>query len=367
MSRDWLRTVLVAALVVASLGAVALAPAGGVATPDRELGPPATQTDDFGALAPRGRWNPANGTGEIILDAGSYYAVFQGEADVDAWRDTNGTDVSGAVLEGEGGQSEDDVFELSGDIPPGQTTGRYSGEGLSVRVQEPRISRVELYNSIGTELEDASELQREEPMLVVVDWNYVAAEDLQVDLVDRESDITVEREALSAAPTAAQADLLPAGFDRANLAREIQGVGTTGYRTAYWLLDFEAVDAGSYTLRVEGVDDLTTGDAAETVRVDVGATTPGPSPTPTATPGPTPTPRVTPTATPETTATPTPTATAAPTPTATATPTPTATAAPTPTATATPTATPGAEGPGFGPAATLAALLLSAGYVLGRQ
>jgi hypothetical protein len=331
MSGHWLRSIVLATLVVGVVGGVVSAPSGAAGTAGT-VAPPTAQTDDFGALAPRGLWNPASGTGEIVLDAGSYYPVFQGEGDVDAWRDTNGTDVSGTVLVGEGGQAEDDVFELSGSIPPDQATGRYSSEELSAQVREPRISDVELYNSIGTELEDASELQRDEPMLVVVDWNYVVAEDLQVDLTDRDSGLTIEREVLSAAPTDAQVDLLPEEFDRTDLAREVQGAGTTGFRTAYWLFDFEAVDAGSYTLRIEGVDDLTAGEAAETIRIDVGeTTTPGGSPTPTAAETP------------------------APTPSPTATPTPA------------PTATPGAQGPGFGPGAALVALCLVGWAVHSRR
>lgn len=84
-----------------------------------------------------------------------------------------------------------------------------------------------------------------------------------------------------------------------------------------------------------------------------------PTPTPTATETPTPEPTATatpePTSTPSATATPTATTTAAPTPTATdGGPT---TAAPTETSTPSATSTPGADGPGFGVLATLAALL----------
>jgi PGF-CTERM protein len=107
---------------------------------------------------------------------------------------------------------------------------------------------------------------------------------------------------------------------------------------------------------VEVAPDPNAGGSEPVVSVSNDDVEPTPTPTTTATPTPEPT------STPEPTATPTPATTSTPagtsTPTATTTPAASTTAAPTPTETPSATATtPGAEGPGFGIVATLAALL----------
>ncbi|GAA5434313.1 MULTISPECIES: hypothetical protein [Haloarcula] len=364
-------SIVLAALVVISISSLAIT-AGGEETQPQELATaetPAMQTVDFEASAPRGQWNSATGTGEIILDNESYYSVFQGERDIETWRDTDGNDVSGTVLEGNAGQAEGEIIDLSSSIPADQATGQYSGNDLTLRVRQPRITDVTLYNSVGTELDNASELQEDESMLVVVDWNYVQAEDIQVDLINRETDITIEREVLSTTPTRAQADRLPMGLNNATLASEAQGTQTTNRSTAYWLLDFNDIASGTYTLRIDGSDDLTTDEATRTIRINVEADS---AQAPTATPLPTPT-AAPPTATP-TEALPTSTATSTPTPTA---PTPTSQptvetlpATNTPTTTGQETSTSGATGPGFGVLTTfvsLISMLLYALAVVNRQ
>jgi hypothetical protein len=356
---------MLAALVVASVGSFAI-PVGGEITQSQEsitTDPPAMQAVGFASAAPRGQWNSATGTGEIILDNESYYSVFQGEKDIRTWRDTDGNDVSRTVLEGGAGQAEGEIIDLSTSIPADQTPGRYSGSDLTLRVRQPRITDVTLYNSVGTELDNASELQEDESLLVVVDWNYVEAEDIQVDLIDREADLTIEREALSTSPTSAQADQLPAGFNNTVLASEVQGLQTTRSSTAYWLIDFNEAASGTYTLRIEGNDDLTADEAVRTIRIDTetnSTQTPAvtPSPTQTATP---------PTATP-TEASPTSTATSTSTPTI-----QTPTSQPT-TTTLSPTNTPmtmtgetttsGTTGPGFTVVITFVALTSMLLYAL---
>jgi PGF-CTERM protein len=348
MRRQWLPVLALAVLLLGSVGVVAATIDSDSTQPpsaDAIDGPPA-QTTDFEQLAPRGRWNSATGTGEIVLDNESYYAVFQGEGDVETWRDTTGADVTGSILERQAGQGGGQILDLGSAIPADQRTGRYAGDNLTTLVREPRISNLELYNSIGTELEALSELRRDESLLVAVDWNYVEAEDLRLEVIDRDGNVTIQREVLSTTPTADQADLLPAGFDEGDLDQEVQGLGTTGYRTAYWLVDVGEVDDGSYALRVEGVDDLTSGQAATTLRFNVGddgQTTQ--TATPTRTEGPTETASATPTAAPTAT-------TESPT-TAETTPT---TRSPTATTTTERPQTTGANGPGFSAVAAVVAL-----------
>ena len=357
MTRSVHSMVVVAVLLVAAVGAVAI-PVGAEASQPRSIDAPQTgpgQTAQPDSEAPRGRWHPANGTGEIILDDESYYEVFQGEGDIDAWRNGAGDDVSGTILEGEVGESEGDILELGSSIPDNQDVGRYAGSDLTLRVQEPEIRSVDLYNSIGTELESISELRRDEPLLVVADWNFVAAEDLRVELIDRDGDVTLQREVLSTSPTDEQADRLPDGFDEATLALETQGMGTTGYQTAYWLFDVEELDEGSYTLRIEGVDDLTAGEAVETIDFTVGTEETG-TPPDTATETATDTATATP---PETTSS-TPTATP---PATTETPQGPGTASPSaPTTAPTPSPTTGDDGPGFGFGVTLVAVSIAVLY-----
>lgn len=348
-------TLLVALSVVsvaASLGA-GYAPAA-----DSPPGTALAQTEPAADLAPRGRWTPTTSTGEIILDASSYFTVFQGERDVTAWRRaSDDEDVTGSVLSGEGGAAEGDVLSLDGSIPSSQTTGRYSGDGLSARVVEPRISTMDLVNRNGVELDDDPTIIPNQRLLLVVRWNYVRAEDVQVDLL--EDSLAIEREAFSTTPSAAQAERLPENFSNDFLAREVQGSGSTGFSTAFWLFDFGDLEEGNYTLRVEGVDDLTFGDATRTSTVQVG-TSGSPTPT-TTTDGGTATPR---------TETPSPDAPATTADGGPATQTPTETATPTGTPTATPTETAAttteASTPGFGVSVGLAALAAFIA-VLGRR
>lgn len=225
--------------------------------------------EDVSALAPRGRWNPATSRGDIILDSESYYRVYRGEGDVSRWRRTSDdADVTGRTLTGASGAAEGDALELSGSIPRDQPVGRYTDGDLTARVVEPRISSVRLVNPGGVELGSDVTVRRSQRLLLRADWNFVEAEDLQVDL--RRNGVGYETEALSTGATSEQLATLPSGFDRADLAREVQGAGTTGRSTAAWLFDFSALDDGVYTLRIEGVDDLTAGDATRTVTVRVG-------------------------------------------------------------------------------------------------
>lgn len=256
-------------------GAAADAPAlrGGPptrASPALRGGPPAQTNRSVAAIAPRGRWNPTTSTGEIILDSRSYYTVFRGERDVTRWRRASDDgDVSGRTLVGEGGAAEGTVLSLDRSIPDDQPTGRYAGDQLTATVVAPRITSMDVINPNGVELGDGASVGETQRLLVAVRWNYVGAEDVQVDLV--RDGVFYEREALSTAATPAQVARLPDGFGTDRLAREVQGPGATGYGAAFWLFDFGDLAAGTYTLRAEGVDDLTSGSAARTVTVRVGS------------------------------------------------------------------------------------------------
>lgn len=177
--------------------------------------------------------------------------------------------MNGQALAGESGRAEGVVLSLDSSIPDDQTTGRYSNDALSAIVVEPRITSFTLVNPNGVELESSPTVRRSQKLLLQVRWNYVQAEDVQVDLT--RNGVAYEREALSTSSSAAQAARLPDGFGNDLLARELQGAGSTGYSTASWLFDFSDLETGTYTLRVEGGDDLDTGNAVRTIQVRVGA------------------------------------------------------------------------------------------------
>lgn len=318
----------------------------------------AVQAANISDEAPRGRWNPTTGSGELILDNRSYYPVFQGEDDIEAWRNTDSEDVSGTLLEGESGSGEGELLDLTSSIPADQTVGRYSSAELTARVLEPRISHVTLRNQNGVEIDADAAIPTNNPVLVTADWNYAQAEDVQIDVVDQNEGVTIENEVLAVSPSDAQEAELPADFSTANLSRETQGLGTTGSDTAYWLLDFDDVDEGTYTLRIEGSDSLTTDDATWTTELSVGATAPPTETTAT---------RTSTTAQPETTA-----PTTSPTEPTSATPTTEPVASQTPTGSESSTAPPtqtttDVDGPGFGLATGLAGVVVAAVTILGRQ
>jgi len=264
-------TVLVTAFVVLSAVGVGVAvEETGTTAVESETAAQYSQTGGASALAPRGRWNPATSRGEIILDAGSYHRVYQGERDVDRWRRAaDDGDVTGASLVGESGAAEGEGLDLSGSISRSQPTGRYSDGDLSARVVEPRITSLRLLNRRGVELGVNATVSRDSRLLLRADWNYVEAEDVQIDLL--RDGVRYEREVLSTDASSEQSARLPSGFSTADLAHEIQGSGTTGRSTAAWLLDFSELSTGTYTLRVEGVDDMTEGEAARTLTIRISA------------------------------------------------------------------------------------------------
>jgi len=219
--------------------------------------------------APRGNWDTIESTGEIILDGESYYSVFQGESDIDAWRNIDGDDVTGEVL---ARSPDEDALDLESSISRNQRTGFYeSNDGeLTARVREPRISSFRLYNRNGVRISSGADVPRDDNnILVRAEWNFVEAEDLRI-VVEEPDGTEVTREVLTTDISNQQADLLPSGFSEAFLRREVQGTGSTGYSTAYWLLDADELSGGRNEITVEGVEDLDFGIASESVRLSVG-------------------------------------------------------------------------------------------------
>ncbi|XGI84118.1 hypothetical protein ACEU6E_02400 [Halorutilales archaeon Cl-col2-1] len=233
----------------------------------------AVATTAVAQSSPREDWDQAEGTGEIILDADSYYRVFQGEEDIQGWKNPNGTDISDSILTGvPNGGAEGEQLELVSSVPRSQETGRYADTDVTALVAKPRIVSVDMYNHLGVEIGSGSSLRQNQKLLVRATWNFADAEDVELELTD-DRGVNVVREALSDSPSEDQEEILPSGFNNGYLERESQGIGTTGHRTAYWLIDLDQLDDGSHSLTVKGVDDLDFGDATESVNIDVGAET----------------------------------------------------------------------------------------------
>lgn len=220
--------------------------------------------------APRGNWDTSTSTGEIILDGESYYSVFQGEQDISRWRNVDGDDVTGEFLVR---RPDGDTLDLERSIDRNQRTGWYeSGDGeLTARVREPRISSLDLFNRNGVRISSGADVRRQNNMILVrAEWNFVEAEDVRIEVTDSEgTDVT--RAALSRDISDAQADLLPSGFSESFLSRETQGRGSTGYSSAYWLLDPDELSGGRNEIRVEGVEDLNFGRASDSMTISVGS------------------------------------------------------------------------------------------------
>lgn len=217
---------------------------------------------------PRGDWDTTESSGTIALDNSSYYFVYQGEDGIDAWTDAEGNDVTGTVLER---TTDGDILELDRSVPRDQQLGRYeSGDGeLTAHVIEPRVSRLEYYNRNGVRLSSGGGVLRSGTILVRADWNFEQAEDVSIEVLGPDG-VRVTREVLSTEPSDAQSALLPDGFSTGFLDDEVQGIGTTGQTTAYWLLDASEMGTGTHEVVVEGVEDLNFGEATRTLRVNVG-------------------------------------------------------------------------------------------------
>jgi major cell surface glycoprotein (TIGR04216 family) len=219
------------------------------------------------ANGPRSNWDTVESSGTIALDNSSYYFVYQGEDGIDAWTDADGNDITGTVLER---TRDGDVLELDRSVPRSQRLGRYEGGGLTAHVIEPRVSRLEYYNRNGVRLSSGGGILRSGTVLIRADWNFEQAEDVSIEVLGPDG-VRVTRQVLSTEASDAQMSLLPNGFSTGLLDDEVQGIGSTGRTTAYWLLDASEMRTGTHEVIVEGVEDLNFGEATRTLRVNVGS------------------------------------------------------------------------------------------------
>ena len=182
-----------------------------------------------------GDYDTADASGTVLPGA----VVFQGEEGI-----TFGGTLS-STLSGVSGDSDGQV--LSPPISQEQTLGRYSNDGgedsPSVTVDRPRITSFDV-NVNGEDISGGSIGKANADLTVVAESNFAQAEDLEIS-VEEESGLDITDDVVANAQVQSGA----ASFD----------------------VDLSTEDAGTYTIIVEGTDDLDFGAASETTTVDVTA------------------------------------------------------------------------------------------------
>ena len=222
-------------------------PGGGIGTLDATASFEVT-TDSRSALG--------SGAGDVYDGA----TVFQGEEGI-TFVNQNGIEVDSVT--GASGDAEGQVVSLP--IPSDQTVGRYSADGTEtfdsgnydITIDTPRVTDFEVQNQNGADISGGSVSQSDADLKVGADYNFENAEALEINVDDADGlsitdDVVVGSQAKN--PLNSPPNPLPS-FD----------VGYT--------VDLQDQDAGTYTITVEGDDDLDFGgEAVSTTTVDVTGT-----------------------------------------------------------------------------------------------
>jgi len=201
------RAVILAALMVLSVFAVSVAFVGTAAAGDREVSADAT--------------------------------IFQGEDNITF----NSTDFGSQQLVGQSGNAEGLI--LTSPIPETQTPGTYGAGGNNTTVVEPKITDFDILNEDGNDVSGSTLLipSSSTNEKVVVDYNFGAAEDIELTVTDADGlDVTSE---WTSSPKNATDGTAQITFDSTN------------------------VDTGVYTFEVAGAGDLDFGDATQTTTITV--------------------------------------------------------------------------------------------------
>jgi surface glycoprotein (TIGR04207 family) len=211
-----------------------------------------------GAVAADNRFET---TGDNVTDGS---IIFQGEAFTEA-QFTNDSDGSGAVevnvtsVESLTTDSGDVVLTLEGgNIPTDQQTGVYSSAAggangasdVSVIVREPRVTNFDIDNSNGEDVAGGT-LLNDESAAVDVEANYLAAENLTV-IVEDATGVDVTNEWFT-----------NTSVDGSVSSQPFADVLITQGESVQWNLSaatLGALEPGTYTLTVEGDENLRCGD-----------------------------------------------------------------------------------------------------------
>ncbi|QCP89616.1 major cell surface glycoprotein (plasmid) [Haloarcula marismortui ATCC 43049] len=251
-TKQKINAVFLSALMVMSVFAAAVAFSGAAAAANRGAG----FTYSTGPTDSNG-----GGNGDSVGQVGPGAVVFQGEEDLeDGGNFGSNTDI-GQLQKVSGDNSG---ILLGNPIPQDQPTGSYTFDGNSgtdgVTLQTPRVTSVEVQNG-GSGDVTGSTLQTSSSgpdAFVRADYNFQEAEDLEITVED-ENGLEVTNEIV----------VQKTGLPTADRNNDNGASGSNGDFDVGWELDTTDIDEGQYTITVEGTEDLTFGDASETVTVNI--------------------------------------------------------------------------------------------------
>ena len=227
------------------------------------------------ASSTRGTGGPVPGVGLPVNSTGNVgpgAVVFQGEEDIDY--------IGGltAPLTGIANQGADGEQLDAPPIPQTQQTGVYEDATTDqLTVQTPRIQKFEIVNTNGEELGGSAQIQEDQTVLVVAEWNYRQAEDVELTIED-DNGLEVQQGSFGpgtfAALSSGQQNYLSneGNSSGGDLDQEQQGIGNTNLgssQVAAWHVDLQELEAGSFTFEVAGIEDLDFGEAVETAAIEV--------------------------------------------------------------------------------------------------
>ncbi|WP_255149673.1 HVO_2072 family ArtA-dependent S-layer glycoprotein [Halorarius halobius] len=238
-----------------------------------------------------GQFNPGVGGPSDVVVSTDKPIVFRGEDGIDLV-DENGTPVDPGNLVGVAGDAEGQPLEEP--IPQDQALGQYTLNGQStgagVTVQQPRVTDLELLNERGADVADSS-VPEDEVLLVRGEYNFETAEDLDINVFDENGneitgDVLTTSDELSeqqlaelTGPYATNPQQVgnPAQRGTGTEIVYLQGlgqfnetqIGNESVDAGYWALDLSDQDAGTYTITVEGWDNLDFGPASRTATIQL--------------------------------------------------------------------------------------------------
>ena len=240
---------------------------------------------------PAGQFDPGVGGERNIQITADKPVVYQGEEDFNLVNE-NGNSIDASQLIGVAGNAEGQPLQspIPTDQPPGQYAINGQAQEAGVTVQTPRVTDLNIRNERGIDVE-GSTVQEDEVLLIEADWNYQNSEDLELIVRDEngnevtgsvlgDSDqLSEQQRQRLTGPYAANPAAVgnPGQRGTGTGVVYLQGIGQFNQSqlngstldTAYWALDVSDLDAGSYTVTVQGWDNLDFGPATSTTSISV--------------------------------------------------------------------------------------------------
>lgn len=185
-------------------------------------------------------WSTSDGSGNV----GDGAVIYRGEGNI-TLVDEDGSTPDPELFERISGPEEGFPLEIN-PVLGDQPTGAYESQedDFTLTVRRPRVTVLEVLNNDGNDVAGDTLRADQAQAVVSVEYNYDNAEDVSV-TVENENGLDVTDEIVDSSATR-------------------NGDGQIG-------IDPGNVDEGEYTFTVEGVNDLDTGDAVESVSVTITA------------------------------------------------------------------------------------------------